>query len=305
MSESYVTIDVAANTQHAVISINRPPVNSMNYALWAQLSDALTYCESFLPPSKVPTMTRPKEITVNPALKITHNKESFIRGIILTSSLSKNVFTAGNDLLELYAPKSSLEQYVKFNTAQNVFLGRLLKSPLLTVAAIRGACPAGGCVLSMCCDYRIMTTGTGSDFIGLNEVALGIPVPTSWIRLMEHLIGGGNVTKLLTGGELMTSIAAKEVGLVDELVDVSGLSFKDAGEKVLGAARKYAEKILKMPDSGRLRTKSDMRVQMADNWLARVPMECIGGWELLNDPAVVKALGGVIQKLSGAKNSKL
>jgi len=41
------------------------------------------------------------------------------------------------------------------------------------VAAIRGACPAGGCCLSLCCDFRIMT-----DFghIGLNEVALGISV---------------------------------------------------------------------------------------------------------------------------------
>ena len=41
------------------------------------------------------------------------------------------------------------------------------------MAAIRGACPAGGCCLSLCCDFRIMT-----DFghIGLNEVALGISV---------------------------------------------------------------------------------------------------------------------------------
>ena len=40
---------------------------------------------------------------------------------------------------------------------------------MLQVSAIRGACPAGGCCLSLCCDFRIMT-----DFghIGLNEVRL-------------------------------------------------------------------------------------------------------------------------------------
>lgn len=39
----------------------------------------------------------------------------------------------------------------------NVFLARLYRSPLVTVAAIKGACPAGGCCLSLCCDLRVMT----------------------------------------------------------------------------------------------------------------------------------------------------
>lgn len=61
------------------------------------------------------------------------------------------------------------------------FLLRLYKSPLITICAIRGACPAGGCILSLLCDSRIMTeAGT----IGLNEVALGIPVPYYWVQAM-------------------------------------------------------------------------------------------------------------------------
>lgn len=39
----------------------------------------------------------------------------------------------------------------------NVFLARLYRSPLVTLAAIKGACPAGGCCLSLCCDMRVMT----------------------------------------------------------------------------------------------------------------------------------------------------
>ena len=54
------------------------------------------------------------------------------------------------------------------------------------MAAIRGACPAGGCCLALTCDYRIQTQqGT----IGLNETALGVPVPPFWAMLMTRIIG--------------------------------------------------------------------------------------------------------------------
>lgn len=47
---------------------------------------------------------------------------------------------------------------------------------LSIVSAIRGACPAGGCILSLNCDYRVMTNNVQGAHIGLNEVALGIAV---------------------------------------------------------------------------------------------------------------------------------
>ena len=56
----------------------------------------------------------------------------------------------------------------------NQFLARLYRSPLLTLAAIRGACPAGGCCMSLCCDLRFMVDGPGH--IGLNEVRM----PGNW-----------------------------------------------------------------------------------------------------------------------------
>ncbi|KAJ1570095.1 hypothetical protein HK096_001731 [Nowakowskiella sp. JEL0078] len=297
---SYVTIEVPTGKEYAILSLNRAPVNSMNYALWLQLGDALTYCESHF------TLSTTKQTSAPPNVKTLHDGRSSIRGIIITSALRRHVFTAGNDILELYAPKSNMEQYVQFNTAQNIFLGRLLKTPLLSVAAIRGACPAGGCVLALCCDYRIMTTGTGADVIGLNEVALGIPVPASWIKLMEYLVGGAIVTKMLIGGEMISSKMAKDFGLVNELVDVSDAkSVDDATSRVLNHATKYADSILKMPDEGRVLTKGCLRNDMADTWIQRVPMESLSGWKMLQEPKVVSALGEVLQRLSGDKKSKL
>ncbi len=92
---------------------------------------------------------------------------------------------------------------------------RLLKSPLVTVAAIRGYCPAGGCVLALCCDARICTPDTR---IGLNEVELGIPVPLYWGRLMASLIGAGAADKLLQTAALVPSADAVKLGLVDAAV---------------------------------------------------------------------------------------
>ena len=60
--------------------------------------------------------------------------------MIFTSGLSREIFTAGNDLAELYAPKTSLERYTEFWTVATTFLARLLRSPLVTVRASTASC---------------------------------------------------------------------------------------------------------------------------------------------------------------------
>ena len=138
---------------YAILTIAREPVNSMNLELWKELANKLA------------------ELEGNPD----------IHGLILESGLKKDVFTAGNDINELFAPKTTSERYRDFWVTQNTFLANLYSSRLITVAAIRGACPAGGCITALCCDMRIMTDfGT----FGLNEVALGIAVPEYWGNLM-------------------------------------------------------------------------------------------------------------------------
>lgn len=56
-----------------------------------------------------------------------------MRGVIFTSGLQRDVFTAGNDLAELYAPLTSEERYTRFWLVSTTFLARLLRSPLVTV----------------------------------------------------------------------------------------------------------------------------------------------------------------------------
>src|SRR5688572_14190973 len=56
---------------------------------------------------------------------------------------------------------------------------RVFTCPLPVVAAVDGHAIAGGCVLALQCDVRIMTDADAK--IGLNEVQLGIGLPSSVI----------------------------------------------------------------------------------------------------------------------------
>ena len=166
---------------------------------------------------------------------------------------------------------------------------RLLASPLVTVAAVRGHCPAGGCVLALCCDARVMTA---DGRIGLNEVALGIPVPLYWGRLMASLIGAGRADALLQTAALVPAAQAQALGLVDAVVPTAEL---------MAAATAEARRRLAFPDNGRVVTKRALRGPMADAWAAYAAEEAARGWEGLASPATTEALAGVLARLSKAK----
>lgn len=258
--DSYISVE-KREAGYVVLSIRREPVNSMNLDLWRQLATHLDELE----------------------------KDSSVRGVIFRSGLQKDVFTAGNDIMELYAPKTSLERYKDFWVTQNSFFARLYRSRLVTVAAVRGACPAGGCALALCCDYRVMT-----DFgsIGLNEVALGIPVPAYWAQLMQRTVGQRTAEKLLPFGLLVSAEEALRYGLVDQLVPAGELD---------QAAETAISQLLKVADAPRHATKLHLRDAFSRQWQDFAPKEAEQAWGLLSHPKTVQALDGVLQKLSKGK----
>ncbi|KAG8236576.1 hypothetical protein J437_LFUL015762 [Ladona fulva] len=87
------------------------------------------------------------------------------------------VFTAGLDIKEMCKPKP--DRIKAFWTAlQGVWL-KLYGSSFPTVAAINGHSPAGGCLLAVCCEYRVMV---GPSYrIGPNETQLGIVIPIWYV----------------------------------------------------------------------------------------------------------------------------
>ncbi|TPX63234.1 hypothetical protein SpCBS45565_g06778 [Spizellomyces sp. 'palustris'] len=257
-------INVTTRGNYALVSIRREPVNSMNLEMWEQLLETLTSLEN----------------------------DKKVRGVVFHSGLSRPVFTAGNDLQELYAPATSRERYEKFWKVSNTFLARLSNSPLVTVVAIKGACPAGGTCMSIACDYRVITTdGT----MGLNEVALGISVPPKWIKLMASVIGQGKTDKLTQFAKMVKAKEALAIGLVDEVVQDE--------KELLDRAEAVIQGLLMLPDPGRQLTKNSLRGPLAQEWADERWLNSEAGtaWKMLSLPSTVKALEGVFARLSKAK----
>jgi enoyl-CoA hydratase/carnithine racemase len=89
-------------------------------------------------------------------------------------------------------------------------------SEIPVVAALTGHSPAGGTVLALFTDYRIMANGPFA--LGLNEVQVGLPVPDVLLRALTYVVGTRQAERLAVSGLLIDPAEALRCGLVDELV---------------------------------------------------------------------------------------
>jgi enoyl-CoA hydratase/carnithine racemase len=104
----------------------------------------------------------------------------------LVVSGSEGMFTAGLDipaLLRLERDELAAALDVFFDAME-----ALATCPIPVAAAITGHSPAGGFVLAMFCDFRVMADGPY--VIGLNEVRVGIPMPWIVAEAAARLIDG-------------------------------------------------------------------------------------------------------------------
>ncbi|MBB1061938.1 enoyl-CoA hydratase/isomerase family protein [Marilutibacter spongiae] len=169
------------------LRLARSPVNALNPALCTDLRDAL-----------------------DAAI------DGGARGVVLSGG--PKVFSAGLDvpyLLSLGDDRAALK--AAWQSFFDAALG-LAESPVPVVAAIAGHAPAGGCVLALCCDYRVMASGPYR--IGLNETRVGLAAPEGIQRLMRRVVGTYRAERLLVAGEMVEASQALDFGLVDELVGI-------------------------------------------------------------------------------------
>jgi enoyl-CoA hydratase/carnithine racemase len=89
------------------------------------------------------------------------------------------------------------------------------------VAVLRGHAIAGGCILALCCDYRLIAMG--KKLIGLNEVKLGVPVPYLADCILRNLVGVRHARQIVELGEFYAPEDALQLGLVDQVLDPGAL----------------------------------------------------------------------------------
>ncbi|RAJ22010.1 enoyl-CoA hydratase/isomerase family protein [Pedobacter cryoconitis] len=194
------TINVTIKDRLALITLNRGKSNALNREMITELTDIL------------------------------HNiaNDDNIGGVIIAGR--DNFFSAGLDLIELYGYNE--EEAESFWHLFLAFIAKITAFKKPMVAAINGHSPAGGCVIALACDARVMAEG--KFIIGLNEVPVGIIVPESIFSLYSFWLGKGHATRSLLEGKLFSPEEALAIGLVDELVNQD--SIMTASERKI---RKY------------------------------------------------------------------
>ena len=123
-------------------------------------------------------------------------ENSDIRGMVLASDVPR-FFSAGFDVGQVFRYDGK-EMRSFFGKFIDVYQG-LHRLPKGVVAAVTGHAYAGGAVLALACDWRVMTDGPSG--FALNEVNVGISLPTGIARMVANLLGAGYSRQMLLMGD--------------------------------------------------------------------------------------------------------
>jgi enoyl-CoA hydratase/carnithine racemase len=152
------------------------------------------------------------------------------------------LFTAGLDIRALLQldREAVLQVFTELWRVQRA----IACCPVPVIFGLTGHSPAGGTVLAIHGDYRVMASGEFR--LGLNEVQVGL-IPGGVIHGAFRRLVGGHATQLLSRGALIDPATALRVGLVDELCDVAHVA-----ARALEVAHEYAA----LPRDPMLRTRA-------------------------------------------------
>jgi enoyl-CoA hydratase len=127
---------------------------------------------------------------------------------------------------------------------------RLFMHPQPVVAAVTGHSLAGGALLVLACDVRI-----GADVpakIGLNETAIGMPLPLFALELARDRLDPRHLTRATLGAEIYDPHGAVAAGYLDRVVSADALVAEATAEAArLGAystgAYARSKQVLRQP----------------------------------------------------------
>lgn len=161
--------------------------------------------------------------------------DSEARSVVLTGT--GKFFSFGFDIPEFLS--FTKEEFTKYLINFTELYTYLFLYPKPVVAALNGHTIAGGCMLALACDCRVMVAGKAK--ISLNEIGFGSSVFAGSTEMLRFWVGGANATKILFSGSMYSSEEARSIGLVDEaatehdLMDVAFNMASDLASKSLPA----------------------------------------------------------------------
>ncbi len=200
----------------AVVSMQRPPANAIDIALLGQLSATLRDLE----------------------------QRSDVAAVVLTGA--GRAFSAGLDLK--LVPTYDRAQQNELLRILNQALYQLYALPIPTVAAMNGYAIAGGLVLALACDMRVVVDSGA--LLGLTEVRAGVPFPVAAMAVVKAELSPAAARELVLAGRNHDSVHALTLGIVDEL---------QPAEQVLPRSKTLARDLAAAPRDSYGRIKRQLR----------------------------------------------
>lgn len=147
------------------------------------------------------------------ALAIAEVGASEARAVIFTGTAS--IFSAGVDLFRLI--DGGREYAERFVPALSQMLLELFAMPKPLVVAVNGHAIAGGCIFTLCGDYRLMAAGNAR--IGIPELLVGVPFPAAVLEVIRFAVPAQHLQMLMYTGRTVPPDEALRIGLIDEVTD--------------------------------------------------------------------------------------
>jgi enoyl-CoA hydratase/carnithine racemase len=234
----YDHVVISIKERIATLTIDRPKVNALNEVLIQRLSAKLSDLKN----------------------------DPNVDGVIIIGK--GKFFSFGFDVPELYS--YSREAFSNFIQNFCNLYASMFVFPKPLVAAINGHAAAGGCMLALACDYRIMASGHGK--IGLNEMSFGATALAGATEMLRFLVGNQIASEMLISGYLYNPDEAMSLKLVQEVVD-SGLLLERSNRYISNlidkdvAAFRATKDLLRLETAKLIRRlEADSIVQFVDIW---------------------------------------
>jgi 3,2-trans-enoyl-CoA isomerase len=210
----------------ARVALSRGKVNAINEKVVDELSDCF------------------KQLADDPTVK----------AIIFTGE--GKFFTFGFDIPEFLGyPK---DDFIRYLTKFTDLYTYLFVYPKPVIAALNGHTVAGGCMLAISCDYRIMVPGKAK--IALNEINFASSLFAGSVEIMKLLIGQRKAETAVYSGAMYSPEEALELGLIDRIVSPDELETE---------ARKTAEEYASKDGAAFGSIKRLLRKTLADDFARR------------------------------------
>ena len=103
--------------------------------------------------------------------------------VLITISTSQKRFSTGFSLP--FWQEDKTHAFKSIATMQGL-LARFIKIAMPSMCVITGHAYAGGLILALCHDFRVMRTDSGK--LCLSEINVGIPIPPAYNEICKHFM---------------------------------------------------------------------------------------------------------------------